>query len=177
VNRKTPMLSEDDVRETPPELFNPLHEKVGFTIDVAASHDNAKCGNYYTEDGQYWVCETGIIGVEGMNGLTGDWIAHKVWCNPPFSQMDRWVSKAWKSTGAESVHMLSPATRTEQGWWQRMVEPYRDGRKSFQGWVLRTQFLPGRTNFLKNGKPIINAETGNKSGPKFGCCLLIWEHE
>jgi phage N-6-adenine-methyltransferase len=137
-----------DDRGTTPEVFDPLHERFGFTIDVAAAAHNAKLPRFYTAQD---------------DGLAQSWEGERVWCNPPYSKIEPWVAKAWGS-GAELVVMLLPANRTEQGWWQRQVEPGRlDGR-------LRVEFLPGRLRFLKPGQKNI----GPNERPPFGCCLLIW---
>lgn len=60
--------------------------------------------------------------------------------------------------------MLLPANRTEQGWWQRHVEPFR-----IRG-EIRVEFLAGRLRFLKPGQ----TEIKPNERPPFGCCLVIW---
>jgi phage N-6-adenine-methyltransferase len=153
------MPSDADVRETPPELFTELNSRFRFTLDAAATHSNAKCAKYNTEHG----------GAPHLPfGIYHSWEGERVYCNPPFSDIAPWVIKAWESN-SELVYMLVPATRTEQGWWQDLVEPFRDGRvPPFGSWLrLRTEFLRGRTRFLKDG-----ARMGS---PKFGCVGLLWE--
>jgi len=88
-----------------------------------------------------------------------------VWCNPPFSDLTPWVEKAWVSRAV--VVMLIPANRTEQGFWQEMVEPYRDRLDG----LLRTRFLRGRTQF---GTPETPDGAKWNSSPPFGCVLLQW---
>lgn len=173
MNRKTPMLPADDVRETPPDKFAELSRAVGrFTLDVCATPQNAKCSRFFTQE---------------QDGLAQSWRGERCWCNPPFSSIEAWVEKAWRSPDAECVVMLVPATRTEQPWWHRWVEPWRDGRGyphelRMQGfappkWRLTTHCLPGRWHFLKDGKPILDPKTGRRSSPKFGCVLLSWSHD
>jgi phage N-6-adenine-methyltransferase len=140
---------EVDDRETDPEIFAELDARYSFTLDVAAASHNAKCERYYTADD---------------DGLTKSWAGESVWCNPPYSDIRPWVQKAWDS-GARLVVMLLPANRTEQKWWQELVEPYRD-----LDYRLRVKFLPGRMRFIRP-----NAVVGPKGDrPPFGCCLLIW---
>lgn len=142
-------LHVDDMA-TPPELFDPLNARFGFELDVAASERNAKCARYYTlED----------------DGLTKDWTDERVWCNPPYSNIEPWVEKMWSAVPEIAV-MLVPANRTEQGWWQRWVEPYRDASS-----VMTTQFLPGRPRFIRYEDGIVRPN----ERPPFGCCLLIWK--
>lgn len=181
MNRKTPMTKADDVRETPAKLFEQRNALHRFTLDACATHANAKTDLYYTIEG---LARKGLLvaGVAG-DGLTGEWFG-RVWCNPPFSELWAWVAKCWQEVAADSlrdlgrlelIDFLMPATRCEQDGWQRLVEPYRDGRAVLvPGWRLKTDFLPGRQHFLKDGAPILNPETGKRSSPKFGCVMLTW---
>lgn len=146
-----------DDRATPPEMFDPLHGRFGFTIDVAALPHNAKLSRYYTplED-----------------GLIQPWAGERVWCNPPYSDIRPWIEKAWSEwhlDGPGLIVMLLPANRTEQKWWQELVEPHRD-RAGHLG--LRVEFLPGRPRFICVGE----TEVLPNQRPPFGCCLLIWGH-
>ena len=174
MNRHTAITPESDVRETPPELFTELNSRFRFTLDACATHSNAKCPRYYTES--YYCLRGNVVHCESGGGLTGQWDDSRVWVNPPFSDIGAWVLKAWDSR-ADLVCMLVPATRTEQSWWHDLVEPWRDGRGSPEGCGLKltTEFLQGRTHFLKDGKPILDPKTGRRSSPKFGCCLLVWQ--
>lgn len=145
----------DDVddRGTRWEEFNPISDRFGgFTLDVAAAPHNTKCDEFYTRED---------------NGLEQEW-AGRVWCNPPYSDLGAWVAKAWRefNTGrAEAIVMLVPANRTEQKWWQELVEPDRD-----RGGQFSVEFLPGRMRF---DRP--TAVIGPKGDrPPFGCALLIW---
>lgn len=142
--------SDVDDRGTTAEVFDPLHERFAFTIDVAAAEHNAKLPRYFTIE---------------QDGLEQSWEGERVFCNPPYSAIEPWVRKAHTS-GAEVVVMLLPANRTEQGWWQREVEPYRDKPNG-----IRCEFLQGRLRFLKPGQKHI----GPNERPPFGCCLLIWD--
>lgn len=137
-----------DDRATALDVFAPLHERFRFSIDVAASAENAKLPRFYTAE---------------VDGLAQDWSGERVWCNPPYSAIEPWVEKAHGS-GAALVVMLLPANRTEQGWWQRHVEPYRVAGD------IDVEFLSGRIRFLKPGQ----IEVGPNERPPFGCCLVIW---
>jgi len=147
-----------DDRATPPEVFGPLHERFGFTVDAAASVMNAKCPRFWTE---------------AEDGLAQSWAGERVWCNPPYSfpNIPAFVAKAWRewmsAERPDLIVLLIPANRTEQAFWQEMVEPYRDLPAS----DLRCEFLPGRMRFITNGADAV----GPDERPPFGCCLLIWE--
>jgi phage N-6-adenine-methyltransferase len=140
---------EVDNLETPWEFFTPLNERFGFTLDACALPHNAKCDRYFTPD---------------QDGLLQSWEGERVWCNPPYSQIEPWVAKAHES-GAELVVMLLPANRTEQGWWQRQVEPQR------RAGSLAVEFLSGRLRFIKHGHDRVEPN----QRPPFGCCLLIFD--
>lgn len=141
-----------DDRGTDPVLFARLDERFGFTIDVAASAHNAKCAQYFTVED---------------NGLERSWSKKRVWCNPPYSHIRPWVEKAWRErTKAELIVMLLPANRTEQGWWQELVEPYRDDSVG----LLRVEFIANRQRFVAHDVEVI----GPNERPPFGVCLLIW---
>lgn len=141
-----------DYRATPPELFDPLHERFGFTLDVCALPENAKCERYFTPE---------------QDGLRQSWAGEVVWCNPPYSDIQPWVEKAWaEASQAKAVVMLLPANRCEQGWWQDHVEPFRD-----RGLGFSVEFLRGRRRFIGPGKDGI----GPNERPPFGVALLIWK--
>jgi phage N-6-adenine-methyltransferase len=141
-----------DDRATAPEVFGPLHERFAFTLDAAALPHNAKLPRYFTPE---------------HDGLAQSWAGERVWCNPPYSSIEPWVEKAWLEVDAELVVMLLPANRTEQGWWQRHVEPHRD-----KGGGVRVEFLPGRMRFIAHNA----TEIKPNERPPFGVCLLIWDN-
>lgn len=146
-------LEKVDDRRTPDEIFLPLEEEFGFTLDAAASRENAKCDHFYTiED----------------NGLAQPWAWHRVWCNPPYSDCAAWVEKAhleFSFGRSKLIVMLLPANRTEQKWWQDWIEPFR--RKG----LIETRFLPGRPRFdVPEGT--YSDPRGNR--PPFGVVLVIW---
>lgn len=160
---------EVDDRGTSPEVFDPLMERFGFTLDVAAAPHNAKCERYFTRSD---------------DGLAQDWRGQRVWCNPPYSDLKAWVAKAWEQfdryqawadsgvmmgpVGAELIVMLVPANRPEQAWWQDHIEPHRDMPRS----PLRVEFLRGRQRFIRHW--LGHDEVKPNERPPFGCCLLIW---
>ena len=102
------------------------------------------------------------------SGLALPWFG-RVWCNPPFSDVPSWVEKAWaewEGPHVTTIAMLLPCNRTEQPWWQELVEPNRDLR----GGELATHFLPTRVKFGHPGNP----KGIGVGSPPFGCVLLVW---
>lgn len=107
------------------------------------------------------------FGVEA-NGLAQPWFGN-VWCNPPFSNLEPWLVKAWFEFvrgNCSTIAMLLPANRTEQPFWQEHVERHRDRHDS----RLRTYFLPTRVRFGHPG----NRDGVRAGSPPFGCVLLVW---
>jgi phage N-6-adenine-methyltransferase len=146
-------LDEVDDRGTDPVLFTALSARFGgFTLDAAAALHNAKCERWYGRED---------------DGLAQPWSGERVYVNPPYSDCAAWVRKAWVEVEAPLIVMLMPANRTEQSWWQDLVEPYRDRPNS----PLRIEFLRSRIRFVRAGADHI----GPDERPPFGCCLLIWE--
>lgn len=152
-------LDKVDDRRTPRELFDPLHEEFGFTLDAAASADNALCARFYDlED----------------DGLKQRWHG-VVWCNPPYSNLAAWTAKAWnelafdKGVGADVIVMLLPANRCEQAWWQDYIEPFRRSGR------VETRFLRGRLRFDTPDHDYTAQPKGNR--PPFGVVLVIWRRD
>lgn len=142
-----------DDRGTPLDLFMAYDRMWHFTVDVAAAAHNTKCERFYDKD---------------ADGLAQSWADETVWCNPPYSDIRPWVAKAWaECPTANGIVMLLPANRTEQTWWQDLVEGHRDHPTS----PLRVHFLPGRIRFLKAGAERVGAN----ERPPFGSVVLTWE--
>jgi phage N-6-adenine-methyltransferase len=95
---------------TPPEFFTEWDERLGpFTLDAAATDENALCPTYWTlED----------------NALEQPWYG-RVWLNPPYGKgLGDWLAKARYECvegQAELVCCLLPA-RTDTRWWHDHVE-------------------------------------------------------
>lgn len=141
-----------DDRATDPAVWHVLDRRFGgFTLDVAASTQNHKTARYFTADD---------------DGLAHSWAGERVWCNPPYSRIGPWVRKAWDEwPHTHGIVMLLPANRTEQSWWQELIEPRRDRGQGFT-----TEFLAGRLRFMRPGETTI---LPNRR-PPFGCVLLHW---
>jgi hypothetical protein len=152
---------------TPMDLFAPLHTEFQFTVDVAPHADAPATQRILASE----CCERVFSWTEG---LTSPW-SGRVWCNPPFSSCAHWLAKAddemRAKRGPELLVMLIPATRTEQPFWQRYVEPLRDRSPPRGGFTLTTHFLQGRPKFGFPGDPDGEAS----ASPRFGCVLLVWK--
>ena len=108
LNTKVLFSSKEAKWATPQDFFDKLNDEFHFTLDAAASPDNAKCANYFTEE---------------QDGLTQSWEGHTVWCNPPYCRKTGlWVKKAYEEhqrTGC-TVVMLLPS-RTDVRWFHDYI--------------------------------------------------------
>ena len=89
---------------TPEALYREMDAEFGFTLDAAASAENAKAPAFFDKE---------------MDAITRDWAPHTVWLNPPYGEgypLSRWVRKAYEeSLNGATVVMLIPA-RTNTNW-------------------------------------------------------------
>ena len=96
-----------DVWGTPQSVFDKLDSEFHFTLDPCAIESNAKCGHFYSPE---------------QDGLKQDWGGEIVFCNPPFSQMAKWVEKCSTEAKKENtkVIMLIPA-RTDTAYFHDYI--------------------------------------------------------
>jgi DNA N-6-adenine-methyltransferase (Dam) len=81
-HRPPPPPRTDDEWTTPRDLFEALEAEFGFDLDPSATPENALCGRYFTRED---------------DGLSRPWTG-RVFVNPPYSDLEPWVAKAWQST-------------------------------------------------------------------------------
>lgn len=82
---------------TPKDLYDKLHAEFNFTVDGAADSNNTLCA-------AYWDIE--------HDALKQAWGNERVWCNPPYSNWQAFVKKAYESRGL-SVLLLPSRTDTK----------------------------------------------------------------
>ena len=117
---------------TPPEVFDPLNEEFGFTLDVAASDRFHLCEKYFTIE---------------EDGLEQSWEGHTCWCNPPYNVKDLWAfsKKAVMSAkiyGTTTVLYVPP--KTDQKWWSFLWNLYKNDPEM----DIDFRFQRGRTKFV-----------------------------
>ena len=122
--------SDKNYWETPQDFFDELHEKYEFTLDAAATDENAKLPNYYTVED---------------DALKQKWEG-RVFVNPPYGrEIKHWVEKAYKESLEpynECVVMLIPS-RTDTIYWHEYIF----------GKAKDIDFLKGRLKFEIDGEP------------------------
>lgn len=119
---------ESDEWATPQPLYDWLNRSFTFTLDPAASDENAKCPEYFTAE---------------EDGLAQSWAGARVFLNPPYSNVGDWVKKAvHEVTTAQATVVLLTAARVDTRWFQDYI----------LGKANEVQFLPGRVQFDRPGK-------------------------
>ena len=118
---------------TPAELFDRLHAKHSFELDVCATSENAKCSRYFTK---------------AEDGLSQPWAPYTCWMNPPYGRaIKHWIKKAYEEglKGATVVCLIP--SRTDTSYWHDYV---------MKGDV---EFIRGRLKFgdAKNSAPFPSA--------------------
>lgn len=131
--------------ETPQELFDKLDAEFSFTLDPAATDENAKCEKHYTIE---------------TDGLEQNWAGERVFLNPPYGrELNKWVKKCYDeiySLGPPQIIVALLPARTDTKWFHNWVYHYTEIR-----------FLKGRVKY-ENGSDIPN------SAP-FPSMIVIWK--
>jgi site-specific DNA-methyltransferase (adenine-specific) len=118
---------------TPEALLNAIRKRFrigNFALDIAASADNAVCDDYLTE------ADNALSPVRGWQSVMDPqgWS----WCNPPFANIENWVSKAvMESKKGANIMMLIPSS-VGANWWKEHVDGkayviHLNGRLTFKG--------------------------------------------
>lgn len=97
---------------TPRPMFDALNREFNFTLDAAASPENALTLKYFTEHD---------------DAILQNWGQNIVWLNPPYGKaygLSKWVEKSYiESTKGATVVMLIPA-RTNTEWFHNFCLRY-----------------------------------------------------
>ena len=112
--------SKSDEYPTPDYLYNELNNEFKFTLDPCSTDENAKCSKHYTIND---------------NGLMQSWENEIVFCNPPYSNVGKWVEKAYQERNNATIVMLIPA-RTDTKWFHNYI--YH---------IAEIRFIKGRIKF------------------------------
>lgn len=137
--------SNSDEWATPADLFALLDREFGFTLDAAATAENAKCAKFFTKedsalerDWQRYAARD-WAGVQSATTITAE-ARGAVWLNPPYSRglQAAFLEKARKEAGkfrGPTVVCLIPA-RTDTKVWHETIFGQAEVR-----------FLKGRLRF------------------------------
>lgn len=122
---------------TPQDFFDALNDEFGFTLDVCATPENAKCERYFTKED---------------DGLSQSWVGEVCYMNPPYGrQIHKWMAKARYEAefNGATVVCLVPA-RTDTRWWHD---------HAMTVWPQGIRLIKGRLKFgeSKQGAPFPSA--------------------
>lgn len=107
---------------TPCDFFRKLDAEFGFTLDVCALPENAKCKRHFTPK---------------VDGLKQDWRG-VCWMHPPYGrEIGKWVAKALESARKGSTVVCLLPARTDTAWWHSYVMQANEIR-----------FVKGRLRFV-----------------------------
>lgn len=155
---------------TPRDLFDRLNAEHHFTLDAAASHENALVDRYCTVDGFF--DDGGRIllrdTLASPNGIeiarTWDPADGAVFCNPPHGRglilpfIEAWANAAIIA-GVKSVFLVP--VKAEQPWWHQWV--WENAFSRPRPWVSALEFVEGR---LKYG--------GMATAAPFASCIITF---
>ena len=96
-----------------------------FTLDAAASDENAKCARYFTA---------------ADDGLVKSWAGERVWLNPPYGRaLPAWIAKAYRESLRGALVVMPIPARTDTAAWHDYIFPHASeviflrGRLKFGG--------------------------------------------
>lgn len=115
--------------QTPQDEFDKLNAEFHFTLDVAASAENAKCACYFTKE---------------QDALKQDWRG-VCWMNPPYGiHLYKWIEKAYTESQKGATVVCYIPARTNTNWFH----DYCLGKGE-------VRFVRGRPKFVgaKHGLP------------------------
>lgn len=122
--------SKNDEWSTPVDLFAKLDAEFDFDLDPCATAGNRKCNKYFTKE---------------VDGLKQDWDGCRVFCNPPYSEIDKWVEKCYREGIKDNTIVV-------------LLIPSRTDTRYFHNFILHraeVRFIKGRLKFgnAKNVAP------------------------
>lgn len=121
-NLKGCYSSKSDEWATPQEIFDELDGEFHFDLDPCATSGNHKCENFYTLQD---------------NGLSRSWGGHRVFCNPPYSEIGKWVEKCYREGCKDNTTVV-------------LLIPSRTDTKYFHNFIYQRaeiRFIRGRLKF------------------------------
>lgn len=114
--------SKSDEWSTPQNIFDDLNQEFNFNLDPCSTEENHKCSFYFTKE---------------TDGLSQNWGGWRVFCNPPYSQIGKWVEKAFREGHKDGTIVV-------------LLIPARTDTKYFHDFILHRseiRFIKGRLKF------------------------------
>lgn len=114
--------SKTDEWSTPQHIFDALDAEFDFNLDPCATDENHKCDRYYTKE---------------QDGLSQNWGGYRVFCNPPYSNIAKWVEKSFRESRNDNTIVA-------------LLIPSRTDTKYFHDYIYNRaeiRFIKGRLKF------------------------------
>lgn len=131
---------------TPKTLFDEICLKYDVSpgLDVAAEYGNQKCFRFYSKE---------------EDSLSRNFPLYDFWCNPPYSQITKFVEHCYKQHLRNNVTgVMLTFAKTDTRWWHNYVEDKAE-----------VHFLKGRIKFVNP----VTKEISKNSAP-YPSCVIIW---
>lgn len=142
--------------ETPSEVFSQLNSHFNFDLDAAATHKNALCKNYFTQED---------------DALAQSWSTYNnVWCNPPYG---REIGKFLKKGYEESSNVDVNGSRTNVVF----LIPSRTDTRWRHDYCINGDiiFIRGRLKFVNRTSPSYRDDGNFKTfGAPFPSAIVIF---
>ena len=140
--------------QTPPEIFNPLHEEFEFTLDAAATAENTMLPRFWTEE---------------ENGLKQSWEGERLWINPPYGKIGiQFIMKAHTREAELSV-LLLPVRSDTKVWHECILHGEADEIRFLRG---RVQFVGAKYRSPFPSCIVIYKNTGERKHGRESLCLF-----
>ena len=115
---------------TPLDFYKELDNEFHFNLDPCSDDTNYKCEKHFTL---------------ADDGLSQNWGGYRVFCNPPYSDISKWVEKAFREGHKDNTIVV-------------MLIPARTDTRHFHDYILHrseVRFVKGRLKFGdgKNSAP------------------------
>ena len=136
---------------TPPAVFAALDTEFHFVVDLAATRQNALCGDYYGLD---------HLDPARRDALAVPWANCVGFLNPPYSRVEAFVRYAAAATQHGSTIVCLIPSRTDTRWWHTCI--YDTSRHQWAPGV-EVRLLKGRLKFV-----------GGASSAPFPSCVVIF---
>ena len=131
------MIKLKDTYATPQKIFDYFDREFDFEVDVCAEDNTAKCPTYYTIETdaflQHWRKDGSVC-----------------WCNPPYSNIKPWVSKAIDESKKGVTTVMLVMADTSVSWFNIALQHCSEIRF----------VVGGRISFELGGSP----QNGNNKG-------------
>lgn len=123
---------QSDEWATPSVLFDALHAEFHFSVDAAASADNAKCSVWFG----------GALDALAIEAWASRPLA--VWLNPPYSRCAEFMAKAVEQSRLGHTVVCLLPVRTDTRWWHAFVW---DAERHCARPGVEIRFIKGRLRF------------------------------